>query len=89
MTTTSRAGLATGRWAVDAEHSTATFQAGSLGRTVTGTVPVVEGTVDIGRDGLPSAIAGSPDLGAIHTGTRTGTPISASPNPSISTTIRP
>jgi polyisoprenoid-binding protein YceI len=68
MTTTSPAGLAAGRWTVDVTHSAATFRVRSLGRTVTGTVPIIEGTVDIGPDGLPSAITGSLDLGAIHTG---------------------
>jgi len=68
MTTTSPVGLAAGRWIVDAAHSTATFRVGNLGRTVTGTVPIIEGTVDIGPDGLPSAITGSLDLGAIDTG---------------------
>ena len=68
MTTTSPAGLAVGRWIVDVAHSAATFRVRSLGRTVTGTVPIVEGTVDIGPDGLPSAITGSLDLGAIDTG---------------------
>lgn len=68
MTTTSPAGLAAGRWIVDVAHSTATFRVRSLGRTVTGTVPIIEGTFDIGPDGLPSAITGSLDLGAIDTG---------------------
>ena len=58
--------LSTGRWTVDPAHSTATFRVGNLGRTVTGTVPVTEGTVVI--DGQHSAITGSLDLGAIETG---------------------
>lgn len=68
MTTTSPAGLAAGRWIVDVAHSAATFRVGNLGRTVTGTVPIIDGTVDIGSGGLPSAITGSLDLGAIDTG---------------------
>jgi len=68
MTTTSPVGLAAGRWIVDVAHSTAALRVGNLGRTVTGTVPIIEGTVDIGADGLPSAITGSLDLGAIDTG---------------------
>jgi polyisoprenoid-binding protein YceI len=68
MTTTSPTQLATGRWVVDAAHSTATFRARGLGRTVTGTMPIIEGTVDIGPDGLPSAITGSLDAAAIDTG---------------------
>jgi polyisoprenoid-binding protein YceI len=68
MTTTSPVGLAAGRWIVDAAHTTATFRVRGLGRTVTGTVPIIEGTVDIGPDGVPSAITGSLDLGAIGTG---------------------
>ena len=66
MTTTSPVALAAGRWTVDPAHSTATFRVGNLGRTVTGTVPVTEGTVVI--DGQHSAITGSLDLGAIETG---------------------
>ena len=68
MTTTSPVGLAAGRWIVDVAHSTAALRVGNLGRTVTGTVPIIEGTVDIGPDGLPSAITRSLDLGAIDTG---------------------
>ena len=67
MTGAPAAGLATGRWTVDLARSTATFQVGNLGRTVTGTVPIIEGTVDIDGGG-PSAVTGSLDLGAIDTG---------------------
>jgi len=66
VTTTSPVALSTGRWTVDPAHSTATFRVGNLGRTVTGTVPITEGTVVI--DGQHSAITGSLDLGAIDTG---------------------
>ncbi len=52
----------------DPAHSTAAFRVGNLGRTVTGTVPIAEGTVDIDGAGQPSAITGSLDLGAIDTG---------------------
>jgi polyisoprenoid-binding protein YceI len=68
VTTTSPVALATGRWTVDPAHSTATFRVGNLGRTVTGTVPITEGTVDIDGHGRPSTITGSLDLGAIDTG---------------------
>ncbi len=68
MTTTSPVELAAGRWTVDPARSTAAFQVGNLGRTVTGTVPITEGTVDIDRHGQPTAIVGSLDLGAIDTG---------------------
>ena len=68
MTTTSPAGLAVGRWTVDPAHSTATFRVRSLGRTVTGNVPITEGTVDVDESGRPRAISGSLDLGAIDTG---------------------
>jgi polyisoprenoid-binding protein YceI len=67
VTAAPAAGLATGRWTVDLAHSTATFRVGNLGRTVTGTVPIIEGTVDIDGGG-PSAVTGSLDLGAIDTG---------------------
>ena len=68
MTTTSPAGLAVGRWTVDPAHSTATFRVRSLGRTVTGNVPITDGTVDVDESGRPRAISGSLDLGAIDTG---------------------
>jgi polyisoprenoid-binding protein YceI len=68
MTTISPVTLAAGQWTVDVEHSTATFRVGNLGHTVTGTVPVIDGTIEIGPGGLPSAISGSLDLGAIATG---------------------
>ncbi len=68
VTTTSPAKLAAGHWTVDLAHSTANFRVGNLGRTVTGTVPIIEGIVDVDGDGLPSAITGSLDLAAIDTG---------------------
>ena len=68
MTTTALAELASGRWTVELAHSTATFRVGNLGRTVTGTVPITEGTVDIDGRGQPFAITGSLDLSAIDTG---------------------
>jgi len=68
MTTTAPVMLTAGQWKVDVEHSTATFTVGNLGRTVTGTVPILDGTVEVGPDGLPSAIYGSLDLSGIVTG---------------------
>jgi len=68
MTTTAFAELASGRWTVDLAHSSATIRVSSLGRTVTGAVPVIEGVVEVADGGLPSAITGSLDLGAISTG---------------------
>src|SRR5262249_58896412 len=68
VTTIASAELASGRWTVDLAHSAATFRVSSLGRIVTGTVPVIEGVVDVAEGGLPSAITGSLDLGAISTG---------------------
>ena len=68
MTTTAFAELASGRWTVDLAHSAATFRVSSLGRIVTGTVPVIEGVVDVADGGLPTSITGSLDLGAINTG---------------------
>jgi polyisoprenoid-binding protein YceI len=68
VTATSPAGLAVGRWTVDPARSTVTFRVRSLGRTVTGNVPITEGTVDVDESGRPRAISGSLDLGAIDTG---------------------
>lgn len=66
--TTSSVTLAAGQWTVDPVHSTATFRVANLGRTVTGTVPIIEGTVHVDDRGQPGAISGSLDLGAIDTG---------------------
>jgi polyisoprenoid-binding protein YceI len=68
MTTTSATVLAAGRWTVDPGRSRATFRVGNLGRTVTGTVPIIDGTIEVGAGGRPTAISGSLDLGAIDTG---------------------
>jgi polyisoprenoid-binding protein YceI len=68
MTIASAPTLAAGRWTVDVARSTATFRVANLGRTVTGTVPVVDGTVDVDADGRPTAISGTLDLGCIDTG---------------------
>ena len=68
MTTTSPADLAVGRWTVDPARSTATFRVRGLGRTVTGNVPITEGTMDVDESGRPRAISGSLDLGAVDTG---------------------
>jgi polyisoprenoid-binding protein YceI len=68
VTTTSPADLAVGRWTVDPARSTATFRVRSLGRTVTGNVPITEGAMDVDESGRPGAISGSLDLGAVDTG---------------------
>ena len=68
MTTTSPTSLAVGRWTADPAPSTATFRVRSLGRTVTGNVPIKEGTVDVDESGRPRAISGSLDLGSLNTG---------------------
>jgi polyisoprenoid-binding protein YceI len=68
VTTTSPADLAAGRWTVDPARSTATFRVRSLGRTVTGNVPITEGTMDVDESGRPRTISGSLDLGAVDTG---------------------
>jgi polyisoprenoid-binding protein YceI len=68
VTTTSPADLAVGRWTVDPARSTATFRVRSLGRTVTGHVPITEGIMDVDESGRPRAISGSLDLGAVDTG---------------------
>ena len=68
MTTTSPTSLAVGRWTVDPAHSIATFRVRSLGRTVTGNIPITEGTMDVDESGRPRAISGSLDLAAVDTG---------------------
>jgi polyisoprenoid-binding protein YceI len=68
VTTTASVELASGRWTVDLAHAVAAFRVSTLGRTVTGTVPIIDGVVDLAAGGLPTAITGSLDLGAINTG---------------------
>ncbi|ALG08811.1 YceI family protein [Kibdelosporangium phytohabitans] len=62
--------LAAGTWTADPATSTAGFAVGSLGGTVHATVPIVDGRVEVGSDGTPTAVHGSLDLGAIATGNR-------------------
>jgi polyisoprenoid-binding protein YceI len=68
VTTTSAPVLTAGRWTVDTTSSTATFRVGNLGRTVTGSVPITGGTVEVDPDGRPTAIGATLDLGSIDTG---------------------
>jgi polyisoprenoid-binding protein YceI len=70
MTTTASAELTAGRWSVDLARSTATFRVANLGRTVTGTVPITAGALDVDAAGNPTAITGTLDLAAIHTGNK-------------------
>ncbi|MFH5210716.1 YceI family protein [Antrihabitans sp. NCIMB 15449] len=56
------------RWAVDVEHSTATFTVVKLGHTVTGTVPIREGSVSFGQDGGLELAKGVAELSLIDTG---------------------
>ena len=64
---TSTLALTTGTWQLDATASTASFRIGNLGRTVHGTVPLLEGTFEV-SDGKPESVWGSLDLSAIDTG---------------------
>jgi polyisoprenoid-binding protein YceI len=57
-----------GTWRIDPARATASFQVSNLGRTATGTVPVVNGTVEIGADGQLLAVHGVLHLAAIDTG---------------------
>jgi polyisoprenoid-binding protein YceI len=60
--------VATGRWVVDAARSTATFSVGNFGvRTVTGSVPVLAGTLEV-ADGRPLRLSAELDLSALDTG---------------------
>ncbi|MFC0110681.1 YceI family protein [Kibdelosporangium aridum] len=60
--------MPTGTWIIAPGSSVATFVVGNLGRSVHGTVPIKEGTVEVGPDGSPTAVRGTLDLGAISTG---------------------
>ena len=78
MTTTSPAGLAAGRWTADPACSTATFTVSSLGRTVTGTVPITEGIVEVDGAGLPRQSPARSTSPPSTPATPAGTRISAS-----------
>jgi polyisoprenoid-binding protein YceI len=62
------AALTAGTWRVEPGSGSATFGARGMGRPVRGRVPVLEGTVEVGRDGTPIAVHGRLDLGALDTG---------------------
>jgi polyisoprenoid-binding protein YceI len=66
MTTTLT--LAAGTWHLTAGTSSASFTVGNLFHKCHGTVPVLDGTVEVDEDGRPTLIEGSLDLGAIDTG---------------------
>ena len=55
-------------WVVDAAHSTARFEVSNMWHTAHGNVPVRAGTLTLGPDGQPAAVAGTVDLAAIDTG---------------------
>ena len=67
MTTTSPAGLAAGRWTADPACSPR-LHGEQLGRTVTGTVPITEGIVEVDGAGRPGGNRRPLDLAAIDTG---------------------
>lgn len=60
--------LAAGTWQADLAHSTAFLRVASFGRIVVGTVPIIEGTVEIGPDGRLLAVRGTLQLAAVDTG---------------------
>lgn len=60
--------LSAGCWQVDVDNSAATFTVRNLGRLVHGSVPFIDGVVEIGDDGRPRAISGSLDISGIMTG---------------------
>ena len=60
--------LAAGTWQADLARSTASLRVGTLGRTAAGTVPITEGTVEIGTDGQLLAVRGTLNLSGIDTG---------------------
>jgi polyisoprenoid-binding protein YceI len=61
--------VATGTWAVDPAHTRAAFAARHLfGQTVHGTIAVIAGTVEVGRDGRPQRLHAALDPASIDTG---------------------
>ena len=68
-TTTTPLPVATGRWVVDPARSGATISFGNFGvRTVTGSVPVLAGTLEVTDGGRPRRLSAELDLSAIDTG---------------------
>jgi polyisoprenoid-binding protein YceI len=61
--------VATGRWVVDPERSSARFSVRNFGvRTVSGSVPVLAGSLEIDDGGCPRRVAAELDLSALDTG---------------------
>nr|QEO74056.1 hypothetical protein [uncultured bacterium] len=66
MTTT--IALAAGIWQVVPGTASSSFSVHNLFHTCHGSVPVLDGTVEVDEDGRPALVEGSLDLGAIDTG---------------------
>jgi polyisoprenoid-binding protein YceI len=60
--------LQPGTWTVDTASTTASFVVRELTGTVHGTIPVLEGRVEIDDDGRPVTVTATLDVAAIHTG---------------------
>ena len=61
--------VATGLWVVDPARSAATISVGNFAvRTVTGTVPVIAGSLEVTDGGRPRKLFAELDLAAIDTG---------------------
>ena len=68
-TTTPVPVVATGRWVVDPGRSRATFSVSNFGlRTVTGSVPVLAGMLEVSAGGRPGRLSAELDLASIDTG---------------------
>lgn len=67
MTRAGTPALRSGRWAVDVDTATATFEVRNLGRTVPGSAPVRSGDVAIGPDGELESVTGTVELAALVT----------------------
>ena len=68
-TTTPVPVVATGRWVVDPGRSSATFSVSNFGfRTVSGSVPVLGGDLEVADGGRPRRLAAELDLSSIATG---------------------
>ncbi|MCE7002906.1 YceI family protein [Kibdelosporangium philippinense] len=61
--------LPAGTWVIAPGSSVATFVVGgNFGKQANGTVPIIDGSVEVGPDGAPTSVRGTLNLSAIDTG---------------------
>jgi polyisoprenoid-binding protein YceI len=68
MSASTTASLRTGTWLVQAAGTKAAFTVANLGKTVTGTVPVRSGELEVDASGAPLRLVAELDLASLDTG---------------------